>query len=98
MSEKRLRVEQLPSGVLFLRLAMGQERFGSLEALRESQTLALSIIKSLTEMSFTPLESSDHALRVSKLSFERLLSIGWGRFWGFCSHLAPVLGKVRGLL
>jgi hypothetical protein len=74
MPEKRLRVEQLPSGVLFLRLAMGQERFGSLEALRESQTLALGVIEPLSKMYFAVLLLGDHALSGSKLGFERLLS------------------------
>ena len=73
MSEKRLRVEQLPSGVLFLRLAMGQERFGSLEALRESQTLALGVIEPLSKMYFAVLLLGDHALSGSKLGFERFI-------------------------
>lgn len=81
--EQCLGVEQLPSGVLFLCLAMSQKCLGPLEALRESQTLALGVIEPLAEMHFAVLLLGDHAVGVGKLCFERSLSVGWGWFWGF---------------
>lgn len=98
MPKQRLCIEQLPSGILFLCLAMCQERLSPLQAFRKPATLSLGVIESLAEMPFALLLSLDHALGVGELCFELLHAAEWGRCWGFRVHLAPVLGKVQGLL